>query len=119
MSGSGTASPQPQQSDVYSAFKSLYDSLNDAYWAASTVEAKDRISGERDEVYEVMMDLVAEDIKSRTGDFQALSQKVTEVNKRLEALSKDIDSLVARVSAANAVVSGITQVLSLARAFFP
>jgi hypothetical protein len=119
MSASGAASPDPQQSEIYAAFKRLYDSLNDAYWAASTTEAKDRISGERDEVYLVIMDLVAEDIRSRTAEFQALSAKVAGVNNRLEALSKDIANLVARITTVNAVVADIAQVVSLARAFFP
>lgn len=115
MSSSETDVPQ---SEVYNAFSHLYDSLNDAYWAASTIEAKDRIAGVRDQVYEVTMDLVGQDIKSRTADFEAVSARVSDVNTRLKALSIDIGSLVARVSAVNAVVTDITQVLKLAKAFF-
>lgn len=118
MSSTGTVSPQPQQGDIYTAYKNLYDSLNDAYWAASTIEAKDRIAGQRDQVYTVIMDLVADDIKSRTADFQALRTKVNDVNKRLKVLSDEIAQLVARVSTANAVVSGIAQVLGLSLKFF-
>jgi hypothetical protein len=36
---------EAQETELYDAFRSRYNSLNDAYWAASTIEAKDRITG--------------------------------------------------------------------------
>jgi hypothetical protein len=109
---------QAQQTELYNAFKSLYDSLNDAYWAASTIETKDCVAGARDQVYDVMMDLIGQDLKSRTAAFQALSQKVSDIDASLEALGNDIGALVARISAVNQVIADITQVVSLTKTFF-
>jgi ABC-type transporter Mla subunit MlaD len=65
-----------------------------------------------------MMDLVGRDITSRTAAFQALGQKVSDIDTTLEALSNEINTLVARVSAVNQVIADITQVVSLTKTFF-
>jgi hypothetical protein len=57
----------PSQDDLAALqkmFYTLYNSLKDAYWAASTVESKDQIHGAEDLVNEILDALDREDLES-------------------------------------------------------
>ena len=79
------------QQDVQNAFQQLYDSLTSAYWAASTIEDKDLIRGCADVVFQILSQLTVDDIKSRSADFQQLTNSVQSVTTKLQHLQSEID----------------------------
>jgi hypothetical protein len=107
----------PTQQDVQDAFQKLYDGLNDAYWAASTIQDKDRLRGAADVIFEILSQLTVSDIRSRSIEFSQLKATFDSVQARLEKLQKDIDGIIHNVSVATNVVAGITKALELAGKF--
>ena len=107
------------QQDVHDAFEELYYALNDAYWAASTIQDKDRIRGIQDVVFQILTGLNQADIASRSADFKALAGTFVSVQAKLDALQKDVDQIIHATQVAAKVVSGITKALALATKFFP
>ena len=109
----------PSQQDVQKAFELLYEELNKAYWAASTIEDKDYLHGIIEIVSDILDQLDIADIKSRTQDFNALSQKVKDLNSRLDKLQQDIDTIIHAVNVATSVTNAIAQAIAVAAKFFP
>jgi hypothetical protein len=109
---------EPTQQDVQDAFQQLYDSLSNAYWAASTIEDKDLIRGCADVVFEVISQLTADGIKSRSADFQELKSSVQSVTGKLQQLQNEINKIIHNIQVASSVVDGVTKALSMAGKFF-
>lgn len=107
----------PTQQETQDAFQQLYDSLNQAYWSASTIETKDRIRGCSDVVYDILSQLTVDGIKSRSTDFQQLKDSVQSVNTKLKQLQKDIDTVIHNIQVATSVADGITKALGIAAKF--
>src|SRR5579864_4243844 len=107
------------QQEAHDAFEQLYYALDDAYWAASTIQDKDRIRGIQSVVFEILTQLNQADITSRTADFKALAGTFTSIQKKLQDLQSDVDTIIHATQIASKVVNATVQVLSVAARFFP
>ncbi len=107
----------PAQQDVQNAFQQLYDSLTSAYWAASTIEDKDLIRGCADVVFQIRSQLTVDDIKSRSADFQQLTNSVQSVTTKLQHVQSEIDGIIHNIQIASNVVGGVTKALDVAARF--
>jgi len=107
----------PSQQDVQNAFQQLYDSLTSAYWAASTIENKDLIRGCADVVFQILSQLTVDDIKSRSADFQQLTNSVQSVTTKLQHLQSEIDGIIHNIQIASNVVGVVTTALDVAARF--
>ena len=114
---SGTTSEVSRQ-DVCDSFQKLFELLNDGYWAATTIEDKDRIKGLADVVSEILTQLNQEDIESRDDDFKALTKTVQGIVPRLDKLKADIDRIIANVKIATSVAQALDEATSLALKYF-
>jgi hypothetical protein len=108
----------PARQEVQKAFQELYDNLTQAYWSASTIEAKDRIYGIEEVVFDVLTELTREELDDRTEVFQEVADKVEPVLTKLDGLKQDIDQLIHAVKVASQVAGAIDQVVKLATRFF-
>jgi len=113
------AGAKVSQQAVHDAFEELYYALRDAYWAASTIEDKDRIHGIQDSVWEIITALNQADIASRTEEFKALSESFRGVQKELETLQADVEKIIHATEITAKVIQGTTKVLTTAAKFFP
>jgi hypothetical protein len=107
----------PTQQDVQDAFQELYTNLTNAYWAASTIEDKDFIRGCADVIFEILSQLTADGIKSRSADFQNLKKSVDSVTSKLKQLQDEITGIVHNIQVASSVADGITKALGVASKF--
>jgi ABC-type transporter Mla subunit MlaD len=107
----------PKQQDVQNAFQQLYDNLTSADWAASTIEDKDRIRGYADGIFQILSQLMVDDIKSRSAEFQELKNSVQSVTKKLDQLQTEIDGIIHNIQIASSVVAGITKAVGMASQF--
>ena len=107
--------PIPSLEDYW---QDLFDSLNDAYWQASTLDRKDQIKAAEDEAYDIVSMLDEADLTTNTVAFAELSAKIKITNAALEQIKTDITNITKDISTAASVVSAIDKVLSLA-ALFP
>src|SRR3954470_24141703 len=105
--------PAPSQQEVHDAYQELYNALTDAYWAASTIEDKDRLKGLSEAVYEVLTKLNAAGLRSRSNEYADVRESVGTVNGRLNQLADDIGRIVHRVNVAAQVGGGISKALDL------
>ena len=106
------------QQEVHDIFGELYKQLTDAYWSATTIEDKDRISGIKETVFDILTELNKASIRSNTEKFQELISKVNSVNVRLDKLKEDIDKVIHRVEIATRVAKAIDKVITLASKYF-
>jgi hypothetical protein len=95
-------------------FYTLYNSLKDAYWAASTMEAKDEIHGAEDLVNGILDILDREDIESDNDAIACLTKGLKDSIKDLSDLQNKLDSIVHNVSIANTAVRVINDALKAA-----
>jgi uncharacterized protein YaaN involved in tellurite resistance len=108
---------EPAQQDVQNAFQQLYDSLSNAYWAASSIEDKDRIRGCADVIFQILSQLAVDDIKSRSADFEQLKNSIQSITGKLQHLQSEIDGIIHNIEIASSVAGGITKALNLASKF--
>jgi DUF1680 family protein len=106
------------QKDVQAAFQSLYDGLTQAYWSASTIEAKDRIYGVEEIVFDILTDLEKNDLESDYDAFKTVKANVAPVLKKLDALKKEIDDVIQAVKVATEVAGYLDQAIKLAAKYF-
>ena len=95
-------------------FYTLYNSLNNAYWAASTIEAKDQIHGAKDLVDEVLDILDHADLESDNDAIANLTQTLKHSIKDLSDLQNKLDAIVHNVAIANSVIQAINTALTVA-----
>jgi hypothetical protein len=103
----------PSNQDAYQALGKLYDALDKAYWAASTVEAKDRIYGLSSIVIDAYNDMAAQNLAADTSQYQGASDALKCITDKLSDLKNDIATLVHAIGIANDVVSAINSVLPI------
>jgi hypothetical protein len=116
------AGPRPTAQDLQDlndAYSDLLDHLNDAYWAASSLEAKDQLYGAIEATSDLVTQLEAADLTSRDSKYLTLVANVTNVNKQLETLQGKINSLISRINTSAAIVSDVAKVLALAGKLIP
>jgi hypothetical protein len=103
---------------VHEVYQTLYNNLTTAYWAANTIQDKDRIHGVMDLVFETLSALNLDVLEANSAAFKLLSTKVKATNDQLTALKATIDKLIAAVTVATQVATAIDQTLALAAKFF-
>ena|ERR1022692_2232810 len=113
-----TPLPPASKQDLNDAYADLLDHLNEAYWAAGTREAKERIKRMIDAVTDAVTALDAADLTARDAAYTALNTKVVAVNGQLQTLQKEINGIVSKINAAKAIVEDITKVISVAAKVF-
>ena len=106
------------QQETHDAFKALYDSFTDAYWAASTMQDKDYIRGLSDFISGILTQLNKQAIESRTKEFEDLTDSVKTISPRLEKAKEKIDQIIQDVQTATAVAKGIDTVLAICIKYF-
>jgi hypothetical protein len=107
----------PSQDDLAAlqkAFYSLYNSLNEAYYAASTEEAKDQIHGAKDLVNQVLDMIDQADIEADNAAIASLTQALNASIKNLSDLQKDLEAIVHNVGIASTAVQAIDSALTVA-----
>lgn len=100
------------------AMQSLYDTLTEAYWTASTIEAKDRIYGAEEVVFDILTELQREDLEANTAAFKAAAEKVVAVMGKVEQLKQDIDKLIHAMKVAVKVTAALDKGVQLATKYF-
>jgi predicted component of type VI protein secretion system len=107
----------PSQDDLAALqkmFYTLYNSLKDAYWAASTVESKDQIHGAEDLVNEILDALDREDLESDNDAMADLTKTLKDSIKDLSDLQNKLAVIVHNVSIANTAIQAINAALTAA-----
>lgn len=102
------------QTRVHAAFQELYDALNDAYWAADSMQKKDRIKGVADGVFAVLTELNRGSIQAGTQQYKELKTEVNESLKHIKKFKKEIDELILAVKQATKVSKKIDQAVEVA-----
>lgn len=110
--------PQYTKQDLHNAYAAVLGDLNDAYWAASDLNTKDRIYGNIEAVSNILTQLDAADIQARDAQYSALVQQVSTVNKSLSDLQQQINTLITRISTAATIASDIAKVVTVAAKVF-
>ncbi|GDY19777.1 hypothetical protein LBMAG56_11220 [Verrucomicrobiota bacterium] len=108
----------PSRQETLDAMQNLYDTLTDAYWAASTIEAKDRIYGAEEVVFDIVTELQREDLEANTAAFKAAGEKVAAAMGKVEQLKQDIDKLVHAMKVAVKVAAALDKGVQLASKYF-
>lgn len=103
---------------VHDAYQDLYNKLTSAFWAATTIENKDRIHGVMDLVFEILTALNRASLEASSPEFAAIGAKVKATNDQLTALKGEIGKLIAAITTATQVAATIDQALALAGKFF-
>jgi len=109
---------KPSLTELRQSFKDSYEDLSTAYWAASTIEAKDRIYGAEEIVENTLDALNAQDLEARDEVFKAVSAQLQPGLKKLDALKADIDKVIHAVNVAANVVRSLGKALDLAARYF-
>jgi hypothetical protein len=110
---------QPTVQDLNDAYSELLNDLNDAYWAASSMDAKDQLYGFIEAITSLVAQLNATDLKSRDAAYSALAVQVASVNKQLDALQKQINSLINRINTVAKIVADVAKVVAIAAKVVP
>jgi hypothetical protein len=112
--------PSPDDlSALQTAFYTLYNSLKDAYWAASTVESKDQIHGAEDLVNQVLDTLDSADLESDNDAMAGLTATLQASMKDLSDLQNQLNVIVHNVSVANTAIQAINAALTVAGKIVP
>ncbi|CAN5642946.1 hypothetical protein BH10ACI4_BH10ACI4_30260 [soil metagenome] len=107
--------PDPlQAADPEAYYQNLFDTLGDAYWAASDLASKDQIQGAREAVHTILTAITQAKIAQNTSDLIKLGPMVTKTNVALKQLQQDINGIVKKIQVAADVENAIAKVLSLA-----
>ena len=111
-------SQKPTLQELQSALQNLYILLNQAYWVATTIDAKDKIHGLAEALFEILTDLNKADMSSRTPEYIAIEKQVKTVNDKLDKLKAEIDEIIHVVQTAVQVANAIDKLISIAAKFF-
>jgi hypothetical protein len=111
--------PQVSKQPLNNAYAALLQDLNDAYWAANTMDVKDQLYGYIEIVSSAVTQLDATDISSRDVAYAALVANIKDVNNKLGTLQQQINTIISRISTAANIISDIANVLSVTAQLFP
>src|ERR671920_1011355 len=100
--------------ELQDTFQTLYNTLTEAYWVASTLTDKDRIRGSADAVYDILTTLTRREIKTRGKAYTDLKQPLTTITARLQKLQADIDLIIHNVAMASRVTGAIAKAVTAA-----
>jgi hypothetical protein len=114
----GSPPMKPTLSAVHDAYQGLYNALTNAYWAASTVQDKDRIHAVMDLVFDSLTGLNQTSIQANTPTFTSMQEELKTANAQIETLKSDIAKLVVSIKVATQVASAIDKAVALAAKYF-
>lgn len=100
------------QDELFAAIDQVYDALNSAYWAASTIQDKDSIKGTLDVLDDLLMALNRAAFKDRTALLNAVGAKVDLAGKQLLKTKNEIDQIVRAVGVASQVVKAVDNAIT-------
>jgi hypothetical protein len=106
------------QSSYQDALQQLYDTLNQAYWVATTIDAKDAINGAAQAVSDILTTLNQGALDSNTAQYTTLKSTVTAVNNKLITIKSQVNNWIHAISVAGQVAGAIDQALNLAAKVF-
>ena len=109
-----TVPEPPQSADPKAYYQQLFDSLGDAYWAASDLAAKDQIQGAREAVHQILTAITQAQLDKDTAELVKLGPTVDKTNVALKKLKEDINTIVKKIQVAADIENAIAKVLSLA-----
>jgi hypothetical protein len=104
--------------DYIDALEQLHDLLDDAYWAATTIDAKDAFNGLSQAIFDILTTLEAGAIESATPQYVALKADVDAVNTKLDAVQVQVNNWIHKIDLANKVVGAMAQGVALAAKVF-
>lgn len=104
--------------DYIAALEQLHDLLDDAFWAASTMEAKDVFHGLSQAIFDILTPLEAGAIESATPQYVALKADVDAVNTKLQSVQGQVNDWIHKIDLANQVVGAMAQGIALAAKVF-
>lgn len=110
---------QPTVQDLNDAYSELLNDLNDAYWAASSMDAKDQLYGFIEAITSLVTQLNATDLTSRDAAYSALAVQVASANKQLGVLQKQINSLINRINTVAKIIADVDKVVAIAAKVVP
>jgi len=105
--------PLLQNPDPGTSYQAVYDALGNAYWEASTVDAKDQIHGAMEEVYDIITAYDQQDLATNTNAFLALKPKIDQTNAALKVIQTEVNAITKKISTASTLIGTIAKVLSL------
>jgi hypothetical protein len=109
---------KPSLTEVQQSFKDAYEDLSAAYWAASTVDAKDRIYAAEETVENTLDSLNAKELETRDEVFKQVAADIKPGLDRLDSLKADIDKIIHAVNVAANLVRSLGKALDLAARYF-
>jgi|ERR1700677_1121637 hypothetical protein len=104
--------------DYITSLEQLHDLLDDGFWAATTIEAKDAINELSQAVFEILTTLEQQTIESATPEYVALKGTVDAVNAKLQIVQGQINAWIHKIELANQVAEAIAQAVALAAKVF-
>jgi hypothetical protein len=104
--------------DYTASLEQLHDLLTNAYWVATSIEAKDALTGLSQAVFDILTTFEQEEIETATPEYVALKGTVNAVNVKLQAVQTQINDWIHKIDVATKVVGAIAQALALAAKVF-
>ncbi|MGA2802311.1 MAG: hypothetical protein ABSE97_08105 [Verrucomicrobiota bacterium] len=108
----------PVQNNYQQSLQRLYNLLNQAYWVASTIEAKDAINGLAQAVSDILTTLNQGALDSSTTQYTILKANVAAVNAKLQSVQTQISDWIHVISVATQVTNAMDQAINLAAKVF-
>ena len=99
------------------SLQTLYDALRKAYWAASTIEAKDAITDLSQSVFDSLTILDQEALDSDTTQYKALKATVVAMDAKLRLVRSRTNNWIRAVSVASQLTATIDETIGLAAKF--
>jgi len=110
---STAASPVLQNPDPGTTYQAAYDALGKAYWDASDIQNKDLIYGAQHAIGDILTAIDEQQLATNTALFIQLTPKIKAINAALTEIQKQIATITKNIDTAATVIAAITKVLSL------
>jgi hypothetical protein len=104
--------PANDQTACQQSLQQLYDLLDQAYWVASTIEAKDAINGLTQALHGILTTLNQGALDDATAEYATLKATVAAVNSKIESVQAQINNWIHVVSLATQIAGAMDQALS-------
>ena len=111
--------PQADRDAFRQALQNLEQILDNAYWQATSLQAKDAINGLTQNIADIITSLNQSALDSTTAEYAELKATVDQVNTKLTVAQDQINNWVHVVDVSKQVVDAISQALTFAAEVFP
>jgi predicted restriction endonuclease len=110
---STTPSTLLQNPDPGATYQAAFDALGRAYWDASDIQSKDLIHGAQMAIGDIISAFDDQQLATNTELFIQLTPKIKAINTALTQIQKEISTITKNIDTAATVISAVTKVLSL------